>query len=926
MRRSGPHLYSAVSRTRFANPVEPMPAFSARLSVVLLLSLSVLPVAQAQTAAAVVSPPPTLVPTERFAVPEGFELTVWAQAPQLRNPTNMDVDYKGRIWVTEGTNYRKHQDRDKAGDRIVVLEDTDGDGRADSSHVFVQEPDLIAPLGIAVLDNQIIVSNAPDLIVYTDVDRNARFDPAIDKREVLLSGFNGRNHDHALHSVTFGPDGRWYFNQGNSGAHFTDRSGRTFRVGSAYDPTSSGATPLYSWKPADISGALSDDGHVYTGGFTVRMKPDGTGAEIIGFNYRNSYEQTVSSFGDIFQNDNDDPPACRTAFLLEYGNAGFFSRDGKRFWNADRRPGQNIPTAEWRQEDPGVMPAGDVYGAGAPTGIALYEGDAFGPEWRGLLLSGEAARNTILGYRPQPEGAGFKLERFNFVTSNPAQVLAGVDSKRGKIGEDLGTFFRPSDVMVGVDGAIYIADWFDPRAGGHQDLDDQTAGAIYRVAPKGFKSVVPQFDLATTAGQIAALRSPAVNVRSLGYVKLRAQGASAIAPVAALLADANPYIRARAIWLLAELGTDGLARVEALAGDADAQTRITAFRALRRHEHKVLAHAAKLASDPSPAVRREVAVAMRDVPFAEAKDILLTLAKGYDGVDRTYLEAWGIGCSGKENEVYAALEARPLFAARAFQWWTPADANLTWRLTPAAAVPQFVIRANDARLSEAQRLAAVTALGFIPTKEAATGLLDLAQHAAGLVQKQAFWWLLNYKDTRWAGQGVEAELKARGLYDPATVVITESVVPVPPPSKLPPVAEIAALKGDATRGAALVTACYLCHRIGAQGTEYGPNLTAFAKMQPAEVVIGAIANPSADISHGFEGTQVTLKDGKVIHGLMLSSGDPLVIQSMGGVTQLIPADLVAKRERLNRSLMLGAGQLGLDAQAVADLTAYLRSL
>jgi putative membrane-bound dehydrogenase-like protein len=896
----------------------------------LFLTALLLSVALRAQAPASVSPPPTpapmptLVPTDRFAVPEGFELTIWAQAPQLRNPTNMDVDAQGRIWVTEGVNYRRHADRDKAGDRVVVLEDTDGDGRADSSHVFVQEPGLIAPLGIAVIDNQVIVSNAPDLIVYTDIDRNARFDPVVDKREVLLNGFNGANHDHALHSVTFGPDGRWYFNQGNSGAHFTDRSGRTFRVGSEYNPVYSGAKPVYSWKPEDFSGARSDDGHVYVGGFSMRMRPDGTGVEIIGFNFRNSYEQTVTSFGDVFQNDNDDPPACRTAFLLEYGNAGFFSRDGKRTWNADRRPGQTVPVAEWRQEDPGVMPAGDVYGAGAPTGIAFYEGDAFGPEWRGLLLSGEAARNTILGYRPQPDGAGFKLERFNFVTTNPSQVLAGVDSKRGKIGEDLGTFFRPSDVVVGADGAIYIADWFDPRAGGHQDLDNQVAGAIYRVAPKGFKSIVPKFDLATTEGQIAALLSPAVNVRALGYVKLRAQGAVAIPAVAALLDHANPYYRARAVWLLADLGPAGLAKVESLTGSPDAQTRITAFRALRRHEHGVLAHAAKLAADPAPAVRREVALALRDVPYQQAAPLLLALAKSYDGKDRTYLEAWGIGCTGKEGEIYAALaagqkETDPLK-------WTAAYAGLVWRLTPAAAVPSFAARAAAVALAEKDRLAATTALGFVPTKDAAFALLDLAQKTTGPVQQQAFWWLLNYKDTRWAGQGIDAELKARGLYDPATVVINESVVPQPPVSKLPPAADIAALKGDPARGAALVASCYLCHRVGDNGTDYGPNLTAFAKMQTAEVVIGAIVNPSAEIAHGYEGTVVTLKDGKVVHGMVLSGGDPLVIQSMGGLTQLIPSDQVAKRDRLHRSLMLSGEQLGLGAQEVADLVAYLRGL
>ena len=89
---------------------------------------------------------------------------------------------------------------------------------------------------------------------------------------------------------------------------------------------------------------------VWIGGFAARMHPDGSGVHIIGHNFRNSYEQTVTSYGDVFQNDNDDPPACRTAFLMEYGNAGFCSLDGQRSWGADRRPGQSTPVAEWPQE------------------------------------------------------------------------------------------------------------------------------------------------------------------------------------------------------------------------------------------------------------------------------------------------------------------------------------------------------------------------------------------------------------------------------------------------------------------------------------------------------------------------------------------------------------------------------------------------
>jgi hypothetical protein len=73
----------------------------------------------------------------------------------------------------------------------------------------------------------------------------------------------------------------------------------------------------------------------------------------------------------MYLNDNDDPPACRVSHLIEGGSFGFFSADGKRQWRADKRPGQTIPTAEWRQDDPGSIPAGDVYGGGAPTGMCL---------------------------------------------------------------------------------------------------------------------------------------------------------------------------------------------------------------------------------------------------------------------------------------------------------------------------------------------------------------------------------------------------------------------------------------------------------------------------------------------------------------------------------------------------------------------------
>ena len=90
-------------------------------------------------------------------------------------------------------------------------------------------------------------------------------------------------------------------------------------------------------------------------------------------------------------------------------------------------------------------------------------------------------------------------------------------------------------------------------------------------------------------------------------------------------------------------------------------------------------------------------------------------------------------------------------------------------------------------------------------------------------------------------------------------------------------------------------------------------------------MINAIVNPSAEIAHGFDGTQVNLRDGGQIHGIVLSSGDPLIVQSNGGLTQLVPAAKVRNRQPLGRSLMLSAEQLGLKPQDVADIVAYLKT-
>lgn len=691
----------------------------------------------------------------RLYLPNDLEATLWAESPMFNNPTNMDIDAKGRVWITEAVNYRKFNNKAESrlnhpeGERIMILEDTDGDGKADNSKVFVQDPDLVSPLGIAVIGNKVIVSCAPNLVVYTDENG----DDKPDRKEIMLTGFGGLDHDHSLHALVAGPDGKYYFNTGNAGPHMvTDIDGWTLRSGSLYV----GGTP---YNKLNKGNQVSDDGRVWTGGMALRINPDGSHLKVMAHNFRNNYETALDSYGNMWQNDNDDQVvACRTSWLMEGANAGYFSSDGTRYWQGDQRPGQPIPTAHWHQEDPGVMPSGDITGAGSPTGVVMYEGDELGPQYRGMLLSADAGRNVIFSYKPEPSGAGYRLPRTDFISTFPE---VDANYKWDAATSDTRKWFRPSDVTIGTDGAIYIADWYDPVVGGHQMNDQKGYGRVYRITPKGKKLKVPKLDLRTVQGQIAALCSPAVNVRVLGFEALAKQGESVIAPVMELLSSPNPYFRARAVFLLAQLGAEGQFEVERLLKAVDAPVRLVALRALRSitpsnsraipaltaSQKALLPLLGNLSIDRNAAVRREVAVAIRDIPFADCRFILNNLVKGYDGRDPWYLNALGEAADGKEEALFFDLrQSMPEDPAN----WDQRTADLVWELHPPSAVPMLKKRAGNPSLTAVARQQAIVTIGFIKSEPAAKAMLELSKSTDKDVAEQARYWLGFRRGNDWA--------------------------------------------------------------------------------------------------------------------------------------------------------------------------------
>ncbi len=181
---------------------------------------------------------------------------------------------KGRVWVTEAYNYRpaiNGNPTNPSGDRIMILEDNNGDGIADTAKIFYQGPEINAPLGICVLGNRVLVSQSPYVWSFYDDDG----DDKADRKEILFQGIGGEQHDHGIHTFTFGPDGKLYFNFGNEGKTLRDKNNK----------------PVLDQDGDEIGPKK------YTQGMVFRCDPDGSNVECLGQNFRNPYEVAVDSYG-----------------------------------------------------------------------------------------------------------------------------------------------------------------------------------------------------------------------------------------------------------------------------------------------------------------------------------------------------------------------------------------------------------------------------------------------------------------------------------------------------------------------------------------------------------------------------------------------------------------------------------------------------
>jgi putative membrane-bound dehydrogenase-like protein len=664
-------------------------------------------------AAAQVPPDKTLA---TMKVADGLQVELFAHEPLLVNPTNLDVDHKGRVWVTEAVNYRRtnfgRPILRPEGDRIQVLIDKNADGKADEAVTFYQGKELYGPLSVCVIPQadgkalRVLVTQSPDILEFWDRDGDLKADGPPTK---FLSGFRGFDHDHGVHGLNVGPDGKLYFTVGDSGVdglQAKDGKGR-------------------KWKTNDTD---------CRAGTVWRCDQDGTNLELIAHNFRNNYEACVDSFGEIWLSDNDDDgnQQTRICYVMPGGNYGYYPRG----------PGQT----HWHEEQPGVVHKALRTGFGSPTGITFYEGSLLPEKYRGHLLHCDAGPREVRAFFRKAKGAGYEVDKEVILTSTD-------------------NWFRPSGVRVAPDGSVFVCDWYDPGVGGH-GMGDWKMGRVFRITPKGHTGYkTPDVTLETTEGLVTALRSPNQAVRALATSAVRTnRGASGRLPRLTELTDKT--LAARVSWVMTLGMIEDRSKWVALPAmahlkEGDDQFQAFGVRLLQLIPSTEIPKAGVpddlLPANLSPAARRELLLWARTWDTGPAAALVGNSAKLYDGQDHFYRAALNIA-AGTDPVRRDALLAD---FDKHFPEWNDRVADLVWELRPKSVLPRLGGLLTDAKLTAPQKARIVDILAASDDPKAGQAMLTVLKgDAAPEVKARALEQLRLFLPTKWAGLRASPDLAA----------------------------------------------------------------------------------------------------------------------------------------------------------------------
>jgi len=472
------------------------------------------------------------------AAAAGWSIELVAEAPRILFPTAI-------VAAPDGTVYLGSDPMDMPGpptepiDRVLAVKD---------GKIRVFAGKLWSVMGLEWCDGTLYVVHAPFLSAFRDTDGDGIADSRIDLVTGLgprLPGFNGIN-DHIASGVRLGMDGFLYVAVGDKGIpRAIGRDGRTIQL---------------------------------FGGGVIRVRPDGTGLEVVSTGECNPLSVALSATDEIFTYGNDDD-SKRWPTSLTHHIVGGHHGYPYQFLTSPKRA---LPIV-----------SGPAGGVGA-QGICCNE-DGLPPEYRGNLFFCDWGLQTVFRFEIRKAGGTFALERRTVLVS------------KGSVAD-----FRPFSLAVAGDGAsLWLVDW----AYSGWLADGPRTGRLYRLRHRGSSPVVPapRPSGLDAADRLKALDHPALSVRMESQRILARMGPTLVPQLVARLNAGEPETgRLHALWALDVIGGD-LARraIGSMLADPSARLRLQAARwAGIRGDKRVLNDLGRLLGDRDAAVRREAAIAI----------------------------------------------------------------------------------------------------------------------------------------------------------------------------------------------------------------------------------------------------------------------------------------------------------------------------
>lgn len=515
------------------------------ISKIILISLFTGIITHAQRGLRDIPDPDPVKQQKAFNLPDGMQAELFAADPMIAKPVQMNFDSKGRLWIVSSGMYPHIKPGAKENDRILILEDTNGDGKADKRTVFADN--LHIPTAVLPVDGGAYVSNSTEILFLQDTTGNGK----ADKRKVVLSGFGTEDSHHLVHTFKQGPDGMIYFLQ------------------SIYIHT-------HLETPYGIRRLM--------GGGVWHLRPETQRVEILSKGLANPWGFVFDDYGQTFATDG----------AGGHGINYIFPRSVYSY-----SPGA-------KRKLLGLNP-----GQPKLCGLEILSGSHIPKNLRGVMVAPDFRGHRINLYKLKPNGSTYTSTRIaDFLSS----------SHRA---------FRPIDIKMGPDGAVYIADWYNPIIQ-HGEVDfrdkrrDHTRGRIWRITFKNRPLIEKKnFSTASIEQIINNLTSKERIHRDLARTELRKRDkAKSIPLLEAWNINLNDdFSLLQAMWAFQAINITNNHAIKKLSLSKDPKYRAAALRVIY-HRYDELPESQDIVrnaiDDPDPQVRLWAicCIAQKPSPFS----------------------------------------------------------------------------------------------------------------------------------------------------------------------------------------------------------------------------------------------------------------------------------------------------------------------